>query len=49
MSSNLNQLSKFFHARKSGKFATKHYVTSPTTPKIRCRTTSRNCGIRIRP
>jgi len=29
------------------KFAPKQYVISPTAPKICCRITSKNCGIRI--
>jgi len=49
-SNRFNRFSTFFHCyRKSGKFATKHYVTLPTTPTICFRTTSRICGIRIMP
>ena len=45
ISSNLIRFQNSFTARKSVTFATQQYVTLPTKPKIRCRTTLRNCGI----
>jgi len=42
ISSNLNRSLKFLHCWKPVKFATKKHITLPTTPKICCRTTSRN-------
>jgi len=47
ISSNLTDFQNFFTAEEVVKFLTKQYITLPTTPKMCCRTTSRNLNVHI--